>query len=184
MNLLKLNRNYANSFLDVCIQEGNISAISEEVNLFIQMLEENPQLSRVLENPVIKPSQKLIILKEIFGTSVTKRFWDFIDLIVLNHRSDILKEVLKLFLKLRDERDGIAKVELTVQYIPDADQTERIRKSIEKLLSKKVVLDIKVDDTILGGFVARFEDKIIDGSLRHQLDKIKKLFLKTSIKFN
>jgi F-type H+-transporting ATPase subunit delta len=103
---------------------------------------------------------------------------------VMNNRADVLVEVLRLYLKLKDDREGIAKVQLSVQFIPDADQTERIRENIEKLINKKVILDIKVDKTLLGGFVARFEDKIIDGSLRHQLERLKKLFLKTSINLN
>ena len=184
MSILKLKRNYANAFLDVCTQAGNTGTISEEVSMFIKTLDENFQLRRMLHNPIIKPAQKWNILKEIFGNKISKRFQDFLELIVMNNRADVLEEVLKLFLKLKDDREGIAKVQLSVQFIPDADQADRIRENIEKLINKKVILDIKLDNTILGGFVARFEDKIIDGSLRHQLEKLKKLFLKTSISLN
>lgn len=184
MNLLKLKRNYANALLDVCTQAGNTHSIADEVSLFLRTLDENPQLKRVMHNPVIKPEQKWNILKEIFGNTISRRFQDFLELIVMNNRADLLGEVLLLFLKLKDDREGIAKVQLSVQFIPDADQTERIRGNIEKLINRKVILDIKVDNTILGGFVARFEDIIIDASLHHQLEKLKKLFLKTSINLN
>lgn len=184
MSNLKLKRNYANAFLDVCTQAGDTSTISDEIRLFIEALKENPSLKRVMRNPVIKPILKWTILKEIFGNTISERFQDFLELIVMNNRSEVLEEVLVLFLKLRDDREGIVNVELRVQFIPDSEQTERIRENIEKLINKKVILNIKVDDSVLGGFVARVEDTIIDGSLRHQLEKLKKLFLKTSINLN
>ncbi|HOJ17900.1 MAG: ATP synthase F1 subunit delta [Ignavibacteriales bacterium] len=181
MSLLKLKRNYANSFLDTCYETASTEKVAEEVSFFIEILDENLQLKRMLKNPVIKPNKKLLILNEIFEKRISKGFEDFLKLIIMNNRADLLEDVLKLYIKLKDEREGIAEVRLTVNHLPDKIEEEKIRVKIADYLGKKVVLNIEQNSEILGGFVAMIDDKVIDGSLRHQLDKIKKTMLKASI---
>jgi F-type H+-transporting ATPase subunit delta len=51
---------------------------------------------------------------------------------------------------------------------------------VGKSIGRKVTLDLQVDPSILGGFIARIGDTLIDGSVRQKLDSLGKSLLEVS----
>jgi len=109
---------------------------------------------------------------------------------------DVDERLLKLVLMLADERkldlldqivdeyqerldryhgvEGVEVVDVTTAIPLEAEETEKITERLEKALGKPVMVKASVDPDIIGGIVIRIGDRLIDGSLRHQLDVLKK----------
>ncbi|MCR4263183.1 MAG: ATP synthase F1 subunit delta [Candidatus Roizmanbacteria bacterium] len=61
-----------------------------------------------------------------------------------------------------------------VSAIPlDKEYIEKIEHSLEEKLQEKIVLKNTIDKKIIGGFIIKFRDMIIDQSLKRQLNEIK-----------
>jgi F-type H+-transporting ATPase subunit delta len=59
----------------------------------------------------------------------------------------------------------------------DGAQKTTVKQALEKLTNKKILMETRVDPSILGGVVARVGDQIIDGSIRQRLLALQQQFL-------
>ncbi len=173
----KVSLRYAKSLLDSSIEKKNLDVVSTDIEFVVQSIESNLELARVLESPVIKPELKISILTEIFKSRVDSGSMQFLRFVVEKGREDLLLNILKKFLELRDEHLGIVNVVVKTAFEFTAEQKDILRKKLEEFLGKKVRFSFKIDESIIGGFVAKFGDTVYDASLTHQLELLKKQFL-------
>jgi F-type H+-transporting ATPase subunit delta len=95
----------------------------------------------------------------------------------LKNQMKNLPEMAAAYKDLLDEQLGKIEVDVTVvQRLPD-DQLEQVRQQISSALKKDVVVHQYVQESIIGGMLLRVKDKLIDGSVRHQLAAIKEQLL-------
>jgi len=184
MSVVKVSTKYAASFLDVVVEKNLLDTVTEEIIALLDILDKNSLFKRVLENPVVKPALKEEIITQIFGKRISKDFFDFIIFIIKKSREDILYQILKRFLELRDIHLGIVRVTLTTPFEFTQTQLDTLQKTLEDMLNKKIFFTIKIDSSLIGGFVANFGDTIMDASVKNQLNKLRKQFLRTGISVN
>ncbi len=75
---------------------------------------------------------------------------------------------------------GIVNIIVTSVIELSENQKKELNKKLEAYTNKKVRINFKTDDTIVGGFIIRIGDSIIDASVVHQLDLLKNKFLDES----
>lgn len=175
---------YATSLLESALEKKNLDAVTSDMKLFVQTLDQSRKLQLMLKSPVVRPELKLNILKEIFGSKISKDSMDFIQFVILKKRESLLNDIGKRFLELRDEHLGIANVFVTAATDFNADQKNILQSRMEKILNKKVQLNFKTDENLVGGFIAKVDDTLYDASIRHQLELLKKKFLTGEISLN
>ena len=89
------------------------------------------------------------------------------DRILLVHDiADLLEEII-------DKRLGRTTATVTSAVPLTASQQERITEALSKYSGKAVRLECVVDPDLIGGIVAKVEGRIIDGSLRTRLERLK-----------
>lgn len=69
---------------------------------------------------------------------------------------------------------GLEMAELTTAVPISAQEGESIGKGLAAISGKRVTVESSVDPAILGGFVAKLGDKLIDGSARTRLQELRK----------
>lgn len=175
---------YATSLLETSIEKNNLDVVSSDISLLVDSLEKSRELQLMLESPVIRPEKKLNILKEIFGSKISKESMEFIEFIVSKKREDLLESIGKRFLQLKDEHLGIANVAVTIAVDFSNEQKDVLQKKMERILNKKVRLNFRTDAELVGGFIAKVDDTLYDASIRHQLELLKKQFLTGDISLN
>lgn len=168
---------YAYSFLDLSLEQGILDLVAKDIDLIINVFNANLNLKRIFENPIIKTKDKIEILQKIFEQKISNETLKFINFLGKKGRESFLFEICKIFSELKDARLGLAKVELISAADLSENQINQLKEKIEMILNKKIIFDIKVDNSILGGFIAKSGDTIIDASLKHQLELLRKQFL-------
>ncbi len=175
---------YATSLLEAALEKKNLDVVNSDMKLFVQTLDQSRELQLMLESPVVRPELKLNILREIFGSKISKDSMDFIEFVISKKRESLLGAIGKRFLELRDEHLGIANVFVTAATDFTTDQKNILQSRMEKILNKKVQLNFKTDENLVGGFIAKVDDTLYDASIRHQLELLKKKFLTGEISLN
>lgn len=173
----KVAKKYANSFIDSVLEKRIVDTIVADIEFITSTFDDNPALKNVIESPVVKSIVKRSILEEIFKNRIHVEMWNFILFIVNRQRENILYDILKQLLIVKDERLGIIKIHITSSVELNERQLNELKNSFEKMLNKKVVFKTSVDSSIIGGFVARYDDTVVDASIKHQLEKLKKEFM-------
>lgn len=181
MSTNKIIKNYANSFLDIVFEKDSFPSIVQEVEFIILTFEANPELKKIFENPIIKGEKKYLIFQEIFGKRISAEVLDFIKFLSQKNREELIYLILKKFIELKDERLGLAKVDVFTPIDLSQEQIEKLRLILEKMLRKKIIISPREDKTIIGGFIAKIGDLIIDASLKNQLELLKKKFKQVAV---
>jgi len=184
MSNYKVSVRYSSSLLDTAIEKNNLDEISKDIELMESVLKENPKLKFMLKSPIVKPQLKFSIFEEIFRTRVNPDTLNFIKFVIDKNRESLLYDIIREFLRLRDEYLNIVNVEISTAYEFTNEQKNLLRNKFEKYLDKKVRLSFKLDKEIIGGFLAKLGDTIYDASIKRQLELLRKQFLKGSLILN
>ena len=184
MSEYKVSYRYATSLLDTVLEKNILSDVAKDVELVYSTLKSSHQLVTALSSPVIKPNIKLAILTDLFGSKVNSETLNFLKFVVEKNRENLLKSISQIFLDLRDVKLGIVNVNVRSAVDFTAEQTEQFKINLEKYLKKKVRLHFSIDQSIIGGFIAQIGDTVFDASLKHQLELLRKQFLKGSASLN
>lgn len=176
----KVSARYALSLLDSAIQKNQLDIISNDVDFVFSVIKQNPNLNRMLENPVIKPEIKSSILTEIFSNKINSETMDFLLFVIRKKREEILFSILEKFKELRDLKLGFVNVNVSVASEFTDSQKNELQTRLENSLKKKVRMNYKVDEKILGGFIVQAGDTVYNASIKHQLELLKKHFVEAS----
>ncbi len=168
---------YAKSLIDLSIEQNALENLKNDMMLFRKVVDENPQLEAILQNPIVPLDKKRGILSATFDSHVHEITKSFFKLIVSKGRSAILFEVSRQFIKQYNALKGI----LTAIVQSATPLTEESRASIietvkRELGANEVLINSSVDESLIGGFVIKVGDKQFDASISGSLNKLKKQF--------
>ena len=93
MNSYKLQTRYAQSLFDLALEQGISDIVYKDMQCVMQVCMQNREFRVILKNPVIKPSDKRNIVKEIFNGKVEGLSLAFMDLLIKKRRDVLLYEV-------------------------------------------------------------------------------------------
>ncbi len=131
------------------------------------------KLMGMLENPKFPFEAKKAILKDHLGP-VDPLVANLAYLLMSRGKLKILGDIFRHYERLLDRHHGIVHAEvLTAVPLHDEDR-ERFSRRFTEFLGHKVIIDSRVDPSILGGFKAKIGDVLIDGSIRNTLESMKK----------
>ena len=100
---------------------------------------------------------------------------NFFDILVQNNDITKAEEIVKEFEKIWNMEHGIIEAEVVSAKELDNNIVKLLNGYIAELSgAKQVSLNQKINKDILGGVIIKFEDKILDGSLRAKLSGLKK----------
>ncbi len=180
----KVSIRYATSLIDMTSEKNNLNEISKDMELVYSAILSSDELKNLLTSPVIKSEKKISILSEIFKNKISVDSFNFIKFVVDKNREDILSNIIEKFLELRDQKLGLIRVKVKTSFDFTNEQKEKLEKRLEQMLNKKTELSFVVDKSVIGGFIAKVGDTVYDASVKHQLELLKKEFLRGNIQLN
>ncbi len=169
-------RRYARALLALGLKQGekDLRTYGEDLDKVVRVLEDSPELMRVFKNPIFNSEEKKGILKQLLaklkpGPMVA----NFCSLLADKGRLDCLPEIQAYYAKLLDETQGILRGEIVTAIKLAENLKQEIAGKLEEQSGRKVILDYNVDPEILGGLKLKIGDRVLDASIRAQLQILK-----------
>ena len=165
---------YARALAGVLGPQGDFAAMSNELEDFAGLWRESGDLRRVLVSPTIPVEQKRGVLDAILerlGTSTTAG--NFLRVLLVNYRMPLLEEVLQAFRKVANERLGIVEVEILFAQDLAPEERDALRGKFAELTGKKVEMEFRREERLIGGVQARVGSMVYDGSARGYLERLR-----------
>lgn len=100
----------------------------------------------------------------------------FLSLIRKYHDSKKLPRIVQAVKTQEYERAGEIPVQVVSVRGVDADVKRSMAERLEKTLMKKVVLHESIDERVRGGIQMRIGDLLVDGTVKHSLEKLQGSF--------
>ena len=170
---------YSRALFDVAKEKDVLDDIHDELGQFVEELDKNHDLQVYFFSPYFSSQEKKDgISKMISGAD--ENFVRFLELLAERHRMPAVFRIKKDFDELYAEERKLLPVTITSAIELDKSLVKDIRKKIEDQTDRKVELTTKVDPDLLGGLVLRVGNKVLDGSIRARLERLRKQVAKAA----
>ncbi len=168
-------RRYAKGLLGAAVEGGDdLETLTTQLRDLADLVDANDNLELLLLNPAVDSDDKVAVLVELserLGSSETAR--RFLQVLGMNDRLDHLQEAVRVFGVLADEHLGVINAVITAPQALDAEAIEDLKVKLARATDRAVRIEVKTDPELLGGLTTRIGDVVYDGSLRHQLERMR-----------
>lgn len=167
-------RDLMEALIESAKEEGKLDKIAYDLAEFFKILSNQGEIRDILGSPVYDTEEREAIASDIGERAdFDKLTINFICLAIeLGKFKSLVRSEEPLMRKIR-KASGKVRAEITMVASPSESDLNRIREAISRLTQSDVEVIVKVDPTILGGIIAKVEDKVFDGSIKSQLERIR-----------
>ncbi|WP_456342999.1 ATP synthase F1 subunit delta [Thermovibrio sp.] len=169
---VRIARRYAKALAEV-LPDDRLEKVLKEVEELLKIF--NEKALKYFKSPVVPVERKRALLEEILSkVEISPELKKVLLLMVQRNRLGLLREFKEEFESFVNARLGIVKAEITSATELDEETLNKIAKKIEELFGKKAEITVKLDPSIIGGFIVKVADKVLDASIKTQLENLKK----------
>lgn len=174
--LATLARPYATAVFKRAKETATAAKWSEQLAFLASVLSDKA-ISGLVKNPKVKKAKLADLLVEIGSGHIDTEAISFLKLLMHNKRLDLLPTISSQFEALKAEHEGYVKADVFTAFAFTKEAEKKFAVSLERALSKKVYMNIALDKSLIGGVLVRAGDRVIDGSIKGQLQNLQKALL-------
>ena len=171
--MTEISNEYAEALFTLAYENGMVSEYAKKLSELDTAISENPEYTALISSPAIPLSEKLTLIDSAFADSMPEYIVSFLKLLCENKRFEILHEAIEDFhsiVRMSENRTS-AKVYCAEQ-LSDQQKAALVDK-LSKILGKKVDAEYILDDSLIGGVKIVADGRVIDGSVKSRLNKLK-----------
>jgi F-type H+-transporting ATPase subunit delta len=150
---------------------GELERLEGELFFVATMVEQQPQVRSALTNPGLPVANKQALMADLVDGRVGRRTAALTDLLVELHEGHDLDTVLKEWAEAAAARRNRVVAEVRSAVALDDQRRDRLAEVLTRVLGRPVVLQVTVDEAILGSVVVRVGNELFDGSVRSRLEQ-------------
>lgn len=169
----QVGRRYSKAIFEIAEEKNQVKEIYEMLNSAMVLYRTDKEFKNFILNPLIDNEQKKSVLNKIFGKDNSENL-NILLYILDKGRMNCIKYIVAEYLKIYYKKNRILDVRATFTKELTDEQKKKLINKLSQKTGKEINLEIKIDKNILGGGIIRIGDKIIDGSIRRELDNWKK----------
>lgn len=171
----KIAAPYARALFDFSVEKNIMHQITADFQNLDIFLAETPELVDYLNNPVLKQEAKGEILTKTLKSQINIETFKFLMVLVERDRINLLRTVINSYLELIYQTASIKMIEVcTASSFTNLQKNALIQKLKELTNAREIRLMITVDSSLIGGFLIQTESKVIDFTVKNQLQKLAK----------
>ena len=168
-------RRYAKALLQIGIDDGNYERLGREVRALARAIRSSLELAQALSNPAFPRAERENVLRAVLQRlGASQMVVNFARLLLERERTAALPDISRELDVMIDARAGRVTAQVTSAAPLDAAQRDRLTRALEQMSGKKVDVQIAQDPALLGGVIAKLGDTVYDGSLRTQLENMRR----------
>nr|ASO75925.1 ATP synthase CF1 delta subunit [Storeatula sp. CCMP1868] len=166
---VKVAKPYADAFLEIASKSNVIN----DLNCIATALSESKDLQKAIANPLVSSTAKKDIIKSIFSGNVDSKTVKFMMVLCDRGRIEYLDAIVETALVLAYKQASIEMAYVTSSVELSSGQTEALVSKLKEMTkAEQIKLDLKVDESLIGGFKVQIGSRIIDTSVQNQLKQL------------
>lgn len=164
---------YAKALIDLANEQGVVNEVNTDMAFFEEVCEQNDEFTAVMASPIVRHEKKFGILRKIFENRVNKVTYSIFNVLTTKNRENLILPIAQEFQKIFNDQNGIQKVQVSSAEKLNEKQLSDLNKIVESAVKKKVILEERIDESLIGGYVLRVGDTQIDTSVKKKLNDLK-----------
>ena len=154
MNDSKISVRYSRALFQLALEKKLLDEVFVDMRLIAELCGRD-DMKNLLESPMVVPSKKRKIFKDILGTKVQEITMSLINLVIKNGRESYLPAIARRFVREIKDYKGITETTITTAVKLEDNIVKQIEEFVAKTFNTKVELKQNVDKDIIGGFILK-----------------------------
>jgi F-type H+-transporting ATPase subunit delta len=165
---------YAQALLAAAEAGGVHEGVAESYQEILGAVKSRSDLTVFIESPQVATQEKKDLIAAVFAGRVEPVLIQFIQLLIDKNRIEFFRDIGEEFARLVEGKLGFERAIVTTAVpLPD-DLAALLSKKLEAVSGAKIILEKKIDPEVIGGVCVTMGDKILDGTVRTNLDLLSK----------
>ena len=175
-----VSKKWAKALIELTTEDESLSKeeVLSDLKNVAETLETSEELSNVINNPSISTEENQIVICKLFQGRVKPIVYNFLFVLNLKKRMNILGEIVSEFEKELELLKNIVRVDITSAIDLSEEKKSDIRNRIAEKLQKDVKVSWGVDEDIIAGLIFNIDDTVVDNSIRQKLDTLGNLIIR------
>ena len=165
-------RRYAEAAFQIAQRDGTVEQWLEQLE-GVGRLASDAQLVRRLEDPAVPFEVRREALLGALARDTLPQLRNLLELILQRRRVEMLGQIGREFRRLYNRQAGITEATAISATELSADEVRLLQERVERMAGGRVELHFQVDESLLGGVQLRLGDRLIDGSVRGRLERLR-----------
>ncbi len=176
---VSIARRYARALLAVATEVNRVDEVMRELDGLVGLMAESPDLRNVMASPGFSREQRQEIFGEVTGGgAVAEPTASFLRLLIDRGRIEHLQQIARIYTEFADEAARRVRAEVFTPRPLELDEVRRLEAALSDIEgNKSIEMTQQIVPSLLGGVVAKVGDRVFDGSLKTQLEKIRQAAL-------
>jgi len=165
-------KRYAQAIFELALERNEFESWQEGLKKIVDLTADQ-KLMALLENPSLTFAAKKSLLQEHLGETNPL----VLNLALLLVSKGLLRrapDISRIYGEMLDAHQGVERARVITALPLDNQEKEAISNRLARIAGRKVAVDSQVEPSIIGGFVARIGDTLIDGSIHQKLETLKR----------
>jgi F-type H+-transporting ATPase subunit delta len=170
-----VSRRYARALFSLALEEGGHERVGAELEAIAQAIRGSSEARALVENPgytqALRHSLVDLLAQRL---SLSPSVVNFLRLLVDRHRLAEIGAIARSYAEMLDEKVGRVRATVTSARPLSEDDLRRVREALAALTRRTIVLESGTDPRIVGGLVAQVGPRVFDGSIKTQLERMRR----------
>ena len=166
-------RRYAQALFLIAEEKGDQEQWLADLELLASS-SRNSDFIAFIDSPKIENVKKIEVIKEAFSKFVSEMALNFVSLLATRNSVASLSNIADAFQELVDSEKGVERAEIVSEVKLTDEQERDIVDKLAQMVGKELSVTTYVDESILGGYLARVGDRLVDGSVKTQLENMRR----------
>lgn len=177
-----VSKTYGDALFELAIEENSLDSIAKEAEAVLDAFAETDELSKLLNHPKVTREEKIRIIESIFKGRFSDTIVGFLVIITQKGRYNEIPAIFQYFLGQVMEYKNIGTAKVTsAAALTDAQKAAVEKRLLEVTKYVKFNMDYEVDPSLIGGMVIRIGDRVVDSSIRTQIENMAKDLMKIQL---
>ncbi len=178
-NQIKISKIYAQALIELAKDDAALKdTFFNELKEITIAFKNVQNAMKTFESPAISKEEKKLILKKLFDRKINPILFNFLNVLIENNRLSAIEEIQNQYLNLLNKSKGIVIAEVySATEIDDAllsNIVETLRHNVSKGNINDIVIEKKIDSSLIGGLKLKINDLVYDGSIKSRLENLKR----------
>jgi F-type H+-transporting ATPase subunit delta len=166
------SRRYAEAAFELANRDDAVDAWAEGLTLAADTVSDE-RVSEFVDSPAQPLRARLDVLDKTLKGRVPDSVLRMSKLLAQRGAVSTLPSIATEYRRLLNRQRGIVEALVTSAAPLSPDETDAVRRKVEKMTDRTVDLDVQVDESLIGGLTVRIGDTLYDASVRGRLERLR-----------
>ncbi len=172
MLIQEVSRKYSQALFNAAKNRNLLGEADTQLKELGEIIKKDSSLMEFFSFPNVTDVSKIELVRSVFSERMNRLLVEFLVVLIEKKRINFLSEIIDDFIRLVEAERGIGRVTVISAVQLNNDERQKLIPAIQQRIGMDVLLEEKVDQSILGGMIVVMHNEIIDGSVRYGLEKI------------